>query len=187
MLTLTYVALAVAGCGYLFVAIALGHGLDLHASGSDHGAGHGAGHGEFHFPLLSPLTVATFCGAIGALGLVATFGLHLSDGAGVVVAMAGAAVFTYVVTYAAWKLLVSSSGTQTVRELDLVGAIAEVLTPIPQDGVGEVAAMVRGQRHTAAARSVDGRPVSRGLVVSVVRVAGATLIVEPESAPVRKA
>ena len=179
MLTLTYVALAVAGCGYLVVALALGHALDHHDGG--------AGHAEFHFPLLSPLTLATFCGAIGALGLVATFGLHLSAGVNVAVALAGAMVFTYVVTYAAWRLLVSSTGTQTVRELDLVGATAEVLTPIPQDGLGEVAAMVRGQRHTAAARTADGSPVSRGLIVSVVRVAGATLIVEPEAAPVRKA
>lgn len=179
MLTLTYVALAVAGCGYVAVALALGHLFDAEDAG--------ASDGSFHFPLFSPLTLATFCGAIGALGLVATFGLHLSDAAGVGLALAGAAVFTYVVTYGAWRVLVSSTGTQTVRELDLVGATAEVLTPIPQDGLGEVAAMVRGQRHTAPARTADGSPVSRGLIVSVVRVAGATLIVQAEAAPVRKA
>ena len=179
MLTLTYIALAVAGCAYLVVALALGHALDHHDGG--------AGHAEFHFPLLSPLTLATFCGAIGALGLVATFGLHLSGAANVAVALAGASVFAYVVTYAAWRLLVSSTGTQTVRESDLVRAIAEVITPIPEGGVGEVAANVRGQRHTATARTTDGSPVSRGLIVSVVRVAGATLIVEPDAAPVRKA
>jgi membrane protein implicated in regulation of membrane protease activity len=179
MLTLTYVALAVAGCGYVAVALVLGQAFD-----ADDG---GAGDGAFHFPLFSPLTLATFCGAIGALGLVATFALHLPDSVGVGVALLGAAVFTYVVTYGAWRVLVSSTGTQTVREHDLVGATAEVLTPIPQDGLGEVAAMVRGQRHTAPARTADGSPVSRGLIVSVVRVAGSTLIVEAEAAPVRKA
>lgn len=178
MLTLTYVALAVAGCGYVVMALVLGQAFDVEDAG--------AGDGGFHFPLFSPLSLATFCGAIGALGLVATFGLHMSRTASVAVALLGATVFTYVVTYAAWRVLVSSTGTQTVRELDLVGATAEVLTPIPQDGLGEVAALVRGQRHTAPARTADGSPVSRGLIVSVVRVTGSTLIVQAEAAPVRK-
>lgn len=178
MLTLTYVALAVAGCGYVALAFVLGQAFDVDEAGAADGA--------FHFPLFSPLTLATFCGAIGAIGLVATFGLHLSGALSVAVAMLGAAVFTYVVTYAAWRVLMSSTGTQTVREVDLVGATAEVLTPIPQDGLGEVAALVRGQRHTAPARSVDGSPVPRGAIVSVVRVAGATLIVQADVAPVRK-
>ena len=178
MLTLTYVALAVAGCGYVALALVVGQAFDVDEAG--------ASDGNFHFPLFSPLTLATFCGAIGAIGLVATFGLHLSGALSVAVSMVGAAVFTYVVTYAAWRILVTSTGTQTVRESDLVGATAEVLTPIPQDGLGEVAALVRGQRHTAPARSADGAPVPRGALVSVVRVAGASLIVQTDATPLRK-
>ena len=179
MLTLTYIALAVAGCGYVAIALALGHAFDVDDAG--------AGDGGFHFPLFSPLTMATFCGAIGALGLVATYGFALSKEATVGVALGGAAVFTYIVTYAAWRILASSTGTQTVREQDLVGATAEVLTPIPQDGIGEVAALVRGQRHTAAARTADGAPLSRGSLATVVRVAGVTLIVESHAASESKA
>jgi membrane protein implicated in regulation of membrane protease activity len=180
MLTLTYIALAVVGCGYVAVALVLGQQVDGDGGGD-------AGDGGFHFPLLSPLSLATFCGAAGALGLLATFGLHLSDAASVGVALPAAMLFTYVFTYAAWRVLVSSTGTQTVREIDLVGATAEVLTPIPQGGLGEVVAMVRGQRHTAPARTSDGTPVPRGTIVSVERVAGITLIVRPEPAPVRNA
>jgi membrane protein implicated in regulation of membrane protease activity len=180
MLTLTYIALAVVGCGYVAVALVLGQQVDGDGGGD-------AGDGAFHFPLLSPLSLATFCGAAGALGLIARFGLHLSEPASVGVALPAAMVFTYVFTYAAWRVLVSSTGTQTVRERDLVGATAEVLTPIPQDGVGEVMALVRGQRHTAPARTVDGVAVARGAIVAVERVAGVTLIVRPELAPVRKA
>lgn len=178
MLALTYVALAVVGCGYVIVALVLGHALD-----GDAGDATAAG---FHFPLFSPLTLATFCGSVGALGLLATFGLHLSDPASVGVALPGAMVFTYLATYAAWRLLVSSTGTQAVREGDLVGAPAEVLTPIPQDGMGEVVAMVRGQRHAAPARSVDGSPIGRGGIVSVVRVVGSTLVVQAEVGSVPK-
>lgn len=178
MLTLTYAGLAIAGCGYVAIALVLGQAFDI-----DDG---GAADGTFHIPLFSPLSLATFCGALGAIGLGAIFGLQLSDPVSLAVAIPGAFAFTYVVTYVAWRLLASSTGTQTVRESDLLGATAEVLTPIPQDGLGEVAAMVRGQRHTAPARTPDGTPVSRGTIVSVVRVAGATLIVEGDPAPVRK-
>ena len=177
MLTLSYAGLAIAGCGYVALALVLGQVFEV-----DDG---GAADGTFHIPLFSPLSLATFCGALGAIGLGAVFGLQLSDPVSLAIAIPGAFVFTYVVTYVAWRLLASSTGSQTVRESDLVGATADVLTPIPQDGLGEVAAMVRGQRHTAPARTLDGTPVSRGTIVSVVRVTGATLIVEAETAPVR--
>jgi membrane protein implicated in regulation of membrane protease activity len=180
MLTLTYIALAVVGCGYVALALVMGQAFDGDGGGE-------AGDGAFSFSFLSPLSLATFCGATGALGLLARFGLHLSDAASVAVALPAALLFTYAVTYAAWRLLVSSTGTQTVRQADLTGATAEVLTPIPQDGLGEVVALVRGQRHTAPARTADGSPVPRGVIVSVERVAGVTLIVRPEPAPVRKA
>ncbi len=174
MLTVTYATLAVAGCGYVAVALILGQVFD-----GDGGAD--AADGTFHFPLFSPLSLATFCGATGALGLLATFGLQLSNPVSVAIALPGALLFTYVVTYAAWRLLVTSTGTQTVRESDLVGAAAEVTTPIPPDGPGEVVAMVRGQRHTAPARSADGSPLPRGAIVTVVRVAGVTLVVRPDT------
>ncbi|HTV02699.1 MAG TPA: NfeD family protein [Luteitalea sp.] len=176
MLTLTYVTLAVAGCGYVAFAFLMGQGFDGDGGDAD---------GGFHFPLFSPLSLATFLGATGALGLLATHGLHLSNPASVAVALIGSLLFTYVASYAAWRVLVSSTGTQTVRERDLLGATAEVLTPIPEGGLGEVVALVRGQRHTAPARTADGAALSRGAIVIVERVAGVTLIVRPDVAAVR--
>ena len=173
MLTLTYIALAVAGCGYVAVALGLGQAFDGDG-------GMATGDGAFHFPLLSPVSLAAFCGATGALGLVATHGLGLSDPASVGSALIGALLFTYATTYAAWRLLVSSTGTQTFREADLLGATAEVLTPIPEQGVGEVAVVIRGQRHTAPARTQDGAALPRGALATVERVAGVTLYVRSE-------
>ena len=168
MLTLTYIALAVAGCGFVLVALALGQMFDGDA-GADAG---------FHFPLLSPSGLATLCGAIGAFGLIATFGFGLSDWASVLMAVPLGLVFSYAATYAAWKVLVGSSTTSTIAAADLVGREAEVITPIPAGGVGEAAALVNGQRFASPAREVDGIEVPRGAVVSVVRMAGATLYVK---------
>lgn len=167
MLTLAYIALAVLGCGYVLVALALGQILDGDA-GAD---------GTFHFPLLSPSGLATLAGSLGAFGLIAKFGFFLPDWPSVMVAVPLALVFSYAATYAAWRILVGSSATSTIATADLAGVDAEVLTPIPAGGVGEAAAFVGGQRYTSPAREVDGREVPRGAVVSVVRLAGSTLYV----------
>jgi membrane-bound ClpP family serine protease len=53
-----------------------------------------------------------------------------------------------------------------------------VITPIPKDGLGEVAALVGGQRYTAPAREAQGREVPRGAQVRVLKMVGSTLLVE---------
>ena len=170
MLTLTYVALAVAGCGFVLVALLLGQLFDGDA-GAD---------GGFHFPLLSPGGLAALAGAIGAFGLIATFGFGLADWPSVLVAVPLGFAFSYAATYVAWRVLVASSGPSAIATADLAGRDAEVITPIPAGGVGEAAALVGGQRYTAAAREVEGRDVPRGAVVTVVRLAGSTLYVKAD-------
>ena len=174
MLTLTYIVLAVVGCGYVLVALALGQVLD-----ADGGAD-----GEFHFPLLSPSGLATLAGSLGAFGLVAQYGLGLAAWPSVMVAVPLAFVFSYAATYLAWRILVGSSSTSAIAAADIAGAEAEVITPIPAGGIGEAAAFVRGQRYTAPAREVDGLAVPRGAVVSIVRLTGSTLYVKAAGAPV---
>ena len=168
MLTLTYIILAVAGCGYVLVALALGQVFE----------GDGGADGEFHFPLLSPSGLATLAGSLGAFGLIVQFGFGLSDWPSVLAAVPLAFVFSYAATYAAWRVLVGSSTTSAIAAADLAGTEAEVITPIPAGGVGEAAAFVGGQRFASAAREVDGLEVPRGAVVSVVRLAGSTLLVK---------
>jgi hypothetical protein len=199
MLVLGYVVLAVLGAGYVLVSMVLGHLGDFgsqdagvaaggsHEAGGDYGvdqAGHGhvtAGDGAaaaFHFPFFSPLALATLFAAIGGLGLVARFGLRLADGPSLLVAVPGALVVTYAVTFLAWRLATGSRGTSAIRPEALAGAPAEILTPIPAGGIGEAAAMVAGPRFAGPAREVAGREVPRGASVTVVRLSGSTLVVE---------
>jgi membrane protein implicated in regulation of membrane protease activity len=175
MLTLTYIILAVAGCGYVLVALALGQVFE----------GDGAADGTFHFPLLSPSGLATLAGSLGAFGLIVQFGFGLADWPSVMVAVPLAFAFSYAATYAAWRVLVGSSTTSAIAAADLAGVDAEVITPIPAGGVGEAAAFVGGQRFASPAREIDGLEVPRGAVVSVVRLAGSILLVKaaPRSTP----
>jgi hypothetical protein len=196
MLTLAYIAFAVLGCGYVLVTALLGHVLDAFDGGGDGDAGHAGGHAEasygvdatghgaasaldaahatFHFPFFSPLALAMLVGGIGAFGLIAKFGFNAGDAMSLVIAVPAALVTAYAVTYVGWRLVTGARGSSAIRAAELVGAPAEVLTPIPAGGVGEVAAVVAGQRYAGPAREVDGREVARGAAVTIVRVVGSS-------------
>lgn len=197
MLTLIYVAFAVLGAAYVVVSMVLGHAHgDVAADGGAVDAGGAEGHGEvaygegglgtasaqghatsFQFPFFSPLALATLFGSIGAYGLMALHGTGASETASLLVAVPAGLATAYLVTYVSWRLVRSAAGSSQVRAAQLAGARAEVLTPIPEGGMGEVAAMVEGQRFNAPAREVAGRPVARGQLVTVTEMVGGTLLV----------
>jgi len=201
LLTLTYLGLAFLGAGYLLFSVFMGHsdlggeghgdaghhapdggdahmdyGVDAggHASASAH-APHAA---EFHFPFFSPLALATLFACIGGYGLIALHGFRTEDATSILAAIPAAVVTAYLVTYAGWRIVGSSRGSSQIRIQDLAGVDAEVITPIPAGGVGEVAALVDGQRYTAPAREAQGREVPRGAHVKVLKMVGSTLLVE---------
>jgi len=182
MLTVMYLVLAVLGVGYVLVSAILGHISDAF-DGNHHGDDGGHGHvgeasiAEFHFPFFSPLALSTLFGALGAWGLIMKHGFRLADTPSLLAAIPLALVTGYGVTYAAWRLVAGSRGSTTIRLSELVGTTGEVLTPIPSGGMGEIAALVDGQRFTGRARETQGREVPRGAVVRVVQVVGGTLLV----------
>jgi membrane protein implicated in regulation of membrane protease activity len=181
MLTVMYLVLAALGVGYVVIASILGHvaeAFDGHGGGhGDGGDGNGHAATTFHFPFFSPVALATLFGSLGGWGLILKHGFRVADETSLIAAIPLAVATGYAVTYAAWRMVNSSRGTISYRMSDLVGASAEVLTPIPPGGVGEVAAVVSGQRYSGPAREHRGREVSRGAVVKVVEVIGGTLLV----------
>jgi hypothetical protein len=61
----------------------------------------------------------------------------------------------------------------------LVGVSATVITPIPQQGVGEIAYVHGGSRYTAPARSESGCAVTGGQTVKINRIVGTQFYVVP--------
>ena len=198
MLTVAYIALAVVGCGYVLVSAFLGHADDSGGGGHDasgdaaggdygvDGTGHGTIHAssgggaDFHFPFFSPLALATLGAAVGAWGLIAQFGFGLEGDRSLLLALPAALATAYAVTWASWRMVRGSRGTSAISLAALPGAPAEVTTPIPQGGVGEVAALVDGQRFSAPAREAEGGALARGASVTVVRMVGNTLLVRSQ-------
>jgi hypothetical protein len=215
MLTVTYVALAALGCGYVVVSLLLGHLTDAgaHVPHVDAGVGHlgahlghalpgahgahaagdygAGGHGDVHasdsgatsfrFPFFSPLALATIFGCVGCYGLLARHGLGLGDLASLAVAIPAAIGTAWGVAWLSFRLVASSRGTSAIRLWEIEGAEGEVLTPIPEGGLGEVALLVSGQRYTTAARHEKGGAVPRGTAVRVVQMAGSTAVVVSRS------
>jgi membrane protein implicated in regulation of membrane protease activity len=65
------------------------------------------------------------------------------------------------------------------RVATLVGMTATVITPIPANGMGEIAYVQAGSRYSAPARDDRGAPVASGQTVRIVRVVGSQFYVAP--------
>lgn len=145
-------------------------GHDIHVDG---------GATEHGISPISPLTIATFITAFGAIGLVSTNLFSASDRVSVIWASLGGLVFSFLVYIGFTYLFIKPQGSSEVRVSELTGHTAEVITPIPENGLGEVALIAQGGRVTFSARSSNGSKVDRGMPVKVTRITGGVVYVEP--------
>jgi membrane protein implicated in regulation of membrane protease activity len=65
------------------------------------------------------------------------------------------------------------------RVAALIGQTATIITPIPTNGVGEIAYVQGGTRYTAPARDYRGTAVGNGQAVRIVRIVGTQFYVQP--------
>ena len=180
------------GAGLLFTIITalLGHLFGGHdvdgGGGADVGTG---GHAEAGFedtgmPGLSPFSPTTICSfitALGGFGMIFTrieatrsvwISAPLSVLGGLIIAAGVVTLFGYV-----FHKTQSSSESHVAK---LIGHAATIITPIPQDGVGEVAYVQAGSRYSAPARSETGAAIASGRTVTITRIVGSQFFVRPE-------
>jgi len=177
------------GVGFLFTLFSaifghvFGHGgHDGHVDGS---GGHAeAGVDSSDMPgvsALSPTVIASFITAFGGFGVIfheipATKSPWVSAPLSL---LAGSLVAGGVL----WLLRQLFSRTQSSSESQvatLVGQAATILTPIPENGVGEIAYVQAGTRYSAPAREEHGTPVAVGRSVRITRVVGTQFYVETD-------
>jgi len=172
--------------GILFIAISaiFGHffGTDGHA---DVGTG---GHAEAGFDhsgvpgisFFSPLVLASFVTGFGAFGIIFSgFKPTSSTWISAPLSIAGALCFALFVL---WLFNTVFSKTQSSSESSvgsLAGLSASVITPVPENGVGEIAYVQGGTRYTAPARSEGGVAIPCGRPVRISRVVGTQFYIEP--------
>lgn len=162
------------GLGYAFLSAALGwlfdHGGAVHVDATGHlDAG--------HISPISGTSIATFVTGFGAGGTLAHHvlgwtvipGMLLATASGLVLAGAAFAVLEFIFSR-------TQAGSEYVTD-DVVGCDAEVITSIRENGVGEVAYVVKGQRERLSARTRDGGAIAKGSLVVIDSLAGSTAYV----------
>jgi membrane-bound ClpP family serine protease len=85
----------------------------------------------------------------------------------------GAGIFFGIV-----KFMFNSQSNSVFSLEDLVETEAEVLTPIPVNGLGEIAYVINGVRYTLSARSLEGNSIKRGSTVIVREIASNAAVVQ---------
>jgi membrane protein implicated in regulation of membrane protease activity len=127
----------------------------------------------------SPTVLSCFVTAFGACGLIlsrieATKSVWISAP---ISAMAGLIMATLAFLLFNWMFQKTQSSSE-LRVATLVGQTASIITPIPANGVGEIAYVQGGTRYTAPARTETGTSVAAGKPVRITRIVGSQYFVE---------
>jgi membrane protein implicated in regulation of membrane protease activity len=161
------------------------HGIEMGHDFDHDVAEAGDGHVEVGigdtFPGLSPWSPTVLCSFLttfGGVGYISLEAVDLGVPGSVLLGTVAAFVFAGGVFIGMNKIFAALQSSSEVRVADLKGRRAEVITPIPEGGVGEIAYEVSGTRQSAPARTVNGKPVGRAEKVKIVRIAGTTYLVK---------
>jgi membrane protein implicated in regulation of membrane protease activity len=178
-----YVVCLLVGVGFAIFSAIAGH---FFGGGHDHDLGTG-GHAEAGFehsglPGLSPFSptfIACFATAFGAAGLILS-SIRVTSSPWIsapLSAIAGFAIAAMVFSIfeSAFRKTQSSS---ECRVAGLVGHTAAIITPIPENGVGEIAYVDANTRYTAPARAEKGKPIGSGQTVRITRIVGTQFFVD---------
>jgi len=79
------------------------------------------------------------------------------------------------------KLIYRQQASSTIDSACFVGITAEVKTEIPENGIGEIACVVKGKRIYLPAKDINNKIVSRNTSVEIVQYNGDSAIVREQS------
>jgi membrane protein implicated in regulation of membrane protease activity len=157
-------------------------GAEAHVDvGGGHGAMDptGAPDGTLHFTPLSPVTIAMFISSFGGTGIICYKLFELkSPLVHIPISAASGFVVAGIVFYIFYKVFSVTAGSSEARVAEVVGQDAEVTVPIPANGLGEIAYIVRESRYTNPARSIDGKEIPAHAQVKIVKLVGNTYVVQ---------
>lgn len=171
--------------GLLFTLISAVAG---HFFGGDHAGDVGTGgHAEAGFDssgvpgisFFSPTVLASYMTAFGAFGLIfSKIEATSSVWASAPLSLVGGGIVAAGVFWLFNIMFKKTQSSSESRVATLVGLTASIATPIPTNGVGEIAYIQGGSRYTAPARSEGGVAINAGQPVKITRIIGTQFYVE---------
>lgn len=156
------------GClffGILFSTVSFlldGHDFDLDGIHAD-----GAGAPS----ILSPLVLTSAITVFGGTGIVSMLGLNMSGVSSMFVSLVLAAIIGAAIFFGVVRFAYNSQSNSSFSQNDLIGLECEVITPIPLKGVGEIAYVINGERHSLPAKCISDT-IAKGEVVLIREIAG---------------
>jgi membrane protein implicated in regulation of membrane protease activity len=176
--TLDIFYLVLLGIGVVYAVLSLLAGMDFDLPFDIPGLD---APGEIPLASISPISIAAFITAFGAIGIIATRGMGLPAMTSVGVALVGSLLIAAAAHAVFFFIFVAPQASSAVRQGDLIGIIAEVTAPIPATSVGEISYVAMGSRQTSQARSATGEAIPRGSAVVIESITGTVLNVRPKS------
>ncbi len=152
--------------------------------GTDIGTG---GHAEAGFDdtgmpgisFFSPTVLASFVTAFGAFGTIfSRIELTKSVWVSAPLSLAGGWLVALGVLWVFNAMFTKTQSSSESKVASLVGQTASIITPVPENGVGEIAYVQAGTRYTAPARTENGSAIGAGKAVRITRIVGTQFYVE---------
>lgn len=131
---------------------------------------------------LKPIVIATFITLFGGFG---TIGHFVSNAAAILVflfallmGLIGAAAIFYTVVLPMYKCQSNS----VISNESISNTVADVITPIPLEGLGEVTYVASGSKYISPAKSLNQEEIPKGSQVIIVEIKDniAEVIKKPE-------
>ncbi len=186
MTMLIYIICLGVGLAFTLISAFFGHifggGHEGHVDGS---GGHAeAGVDSSDMPgvsVLSPTIIASFVTAFGGFGIILSqFHLTKAPIISAPLSVLGGFVIAGCVLLLLRSLFSHTQSSSESKVASLAGMTATIITPIPTNGVGEIAYVQAGSRYTAPARLENGdTSLANGKLVRITRVVGSQFYVTP--------
>lgn len=158
----------------IFAAVLGAHGFDH--GGVDHGGDIGHDGADMPSPF-NPLVISSAITTFGVSGFIGKAAFNLTDIWSLVYSFGISVMIGAVIFFTVVKFMYSSQSNSSFSQADLVDTEAEVLTPVPRNGIGEIIYTVNGVRCSLPARSLYKEDLSRGDVVRIKDITGNVAIV----------
>jgi membrane protein implicated in regulation of membrane protease activity len=176
-----YAICLVLGLMFTLVSAFLGHlfgGHDTIGTGGHADAGFDSD-GVPGITFFSPIVLATFVTAFGAFGLVfSEIPITSSVWFNAPISFVGGLAMALFVLWVMNSIFRKTQGSSEGRVARLVGMTAAIISPIPENGVGEISYVQSGSRYTAPARDEKGGAIPNGKTVKITRIVGTQFYVE---------
>jgi len=182
---LVYLFCLVVGAAFVLGGALFGHlfgGGDGHVVGSGGHAEAGAdGSDSPGVSMFSPTIMASFATAFGGLGVIfSQFEKTKPVFISAPLAAAGAVLMAGLLLWVMRQVFSHSEASSESHVSTLAGMSASVISPIPENGVGEIAYVQAGTRYTAPARTEQGEPVPSGRAVIITRIVAGQFFVKSD-------